>query len=82
MIVIWVLYRWLKSDLNIKKLTRIKCRITNQFLHKGDDYVGNIDYADDVAIVAPSLQGLKHMVITCEGFAIEYNTIFNQRIIL
>ena len=40
---------------------------------------GFLDYADDLAILSPSLQGLKHMVKICEQFAIEYHIRFNPK---
>ena len=40
--------------------------------------MGVLGYADDLAILSPSLQGLKHMVKICE-FAIEYHITFNQK---
>ena len=40
-------------------------------------YTGAFGYADDVALVAPSLYSLRCMVATCEEFANEYQIDFN-----
>ena len=34
--------------------------------------MGVLGYPDEVAIIAPSLQSLKHVIHICEQFAIEY----------
>ena len=39
--------------------------------------MGALGYVDDVAIISPSLHGLKAMLKLCEKFAIEYDIKFN-----
>ena len=47
------------------------CPLVLRFLHNlYSQYMGVLGYADDLAILSPSLQGLKHMVKICEQFAI------------
>ena len=45
--------------------------------HVGPVNAGAFGYADDVALVAPSLYSLRCMIATCEEFAIEYQIDFN-----
>ena len=45
--------------------------------HVGPVYAGAFGYADDVALVAPSLYSLRCMIATCEEFANEYQIDFN-----
>ena len=45
--------------------------------HVGPVYAGAFEYADDVALVAPSLYSLKCMIATCEEFAKKHQIIFN-----
>ena len=37
--------------------------------HVGLTYAGPFEYADDIALVAPSLSSLKQMISICEEFA-------------
>ena len=37
--------------------------------HVGTSYAGAFGYADDIALVAPSMQCLKKMIIICERYA-------------
>ena len=37
--------------------------------HVGTSYAGAFGYADDIALVAPSMQCLKKMIIICEKYA-------------
>ena len=48
--------------------------------HVGPVYAGTFGYADDVALVAPSLYSLRCMIATCEEFANEYQIDFNPTI--
>ena len=48
--------------------------------HVGPVYAGAFGYADDVALVAPSLYSLKCMIATCEEFANEYQINYNPTI--
>ena len=56
----------------IKKLRRNKdgCWINNRF-------VGIAVYADDIVLLAPSLDGLQNMVDTCSTYAKEYHLTFS-----
>ena len=45
--------------------------------HIGTAYGGALGYADDVALVAPTLAAVKSMLGICESFAKEYNLKFN-----
>ena len=44
--------------------------------HVGPVYADAFGYADDVALVAPSLYSLRCMIATCEEFANEYQIVF------
>ena len=39
----------------------------------GNYFMGCVAYADAIAIMAPSLHGLKTMIEICEEYAVEYN---------
>ena len=41
--------------------------------HVGTSYAGAFGYADDIALVAPSMQCLKKMIIICEKYANSYS---------
>ena len=45
--------------------------------HIGRTYAGAFGYADDIALIAPSLSGLKRMIKICEVYAEEYCVLFN-----
>ena len=40
-------------------------------------YAGAFGYADDIALVAPSLSSLKQMIQICEQFAVSHSITFN-----
>ena len=40
-------------------------------------YAGAFGYADDIALVAPSLSSLKQMIKSCEQFAESHSITFN-----
>ena len=44
----------------------------------GDMFFMAICYADDIAILAPSLSALKQMLKICDEFAVEYSLTFNM----
>ena len=44
----------------------------------GHRYAGALCYADDVALIAPSLHAMKCMLRTCEEFATSYQVRFNS----
>ena len=45
--------------------------------HVGLTYAGAFGYADDIALVAPSLSSLKQMMKICEQFAESHSITFN-----
>ena len=45
--------------------------------HVGLTYAGAFGYADDIALISPTIYGLKHMLKVCELFAIDYHFTFN-----
>ena len=45
--------------------------------HVDSVYAGAFGYADDVALVVPSLNSLRCMIAICEEFANEYQIDFN-----
>ncbi len=45
--------------------------------HIGFTYAGAFGYADDIALVSPSLIGLRKMISICETYATEYSIMFN-----
>ena len=52
------------------KLSGIGCHVVRT-------YAGAFGYADDVALLAPSLSGLKRMLKICKDYTEEYNILFN-----
>ena len=45
--------------------------------HVGRTFAGAFGYADDLALISPSLSGLRQMIKICEKYAIEYSIVFN-----
>ena len=45
--------------------------------HVGTSYAGAFGYADDIALVAPSMQCLEKMIIICEKYANSHSITFN-----
>ena len=45
--------------------------------HVGSLYAGVFGYADDIALLAPSLQCLKQMISICEKYASSHSIAFN-----
>ena len=45
--------------------------------HVGLTYAGAFGYADDKALVSPSIYGLKKIISICESYAQDYNKTFN-----
>ena len=43
----------------------------------GDFFVGALAYADDIVLLAPSLNAMRTMLNVCDRFAIEYDVVFN-----
>ena len=46
--------------------------------HVGSTYTGAVGYADDIALIAPSLSSLKQIMRICENFAKSHNIVFNS----
>ncbi len=46
-------------------------------LSHGHYFIGCLAYADDLTLIAPSRKALQTMISTCEGYAADYNVIFN-----
>lgn len=47
--------------------------------HIGRNYCGAFGYADDLALVSPTIYGLKKMISICEDYAIDFNILFNPK---
>ena len=45
--------------------------------HVGCSYTGAFGYADDIALLAPSVQCLKRMICICEKYASSHSITFN-----
>ena len=45
--------------------------------HAGLTYAGAFGYADDIALISPTIYGLKNMLKVCESFATDYHITFN-----
>ena len=45
--------------------------------HIGNTFMGAVGYADDVALLAPSLQALHKMLGICDSFGNDYSVLFN-----
>ena len=45
--------------------------------HVGLTYAGAFGYADDIALISPSIYGIKKMIAVCESYALEYHITFN-----
>ena len=37
------------------------------------DYAGAVGYADDIALISPTIYGLKNILIVCESFTKDYH---------
>ena len=46
--------------------------------HFGNTFVGTIAYADDVVILAPTVNALKSMLNICDDFGRDYQVLFNS----
>jgi hypothetical protein len=45
--------------------------------HIGGWFVGAIAYADDIVLLAPSVNGMCRMLSICDGYAAQFNLSFN-----
>ena len=46
--------------------------------HVGPTFAGAFGYADDVALIAPSIYALKKIISVCESYAERHHIIFNS----
>ena len=46
--------------------------------HIGNTFVGTVAYADDVVILAPTVNALKSMLNICDDFGSDYQVLFNS----
>jgi len=55
------------------------CRIASSKIgcYVGHEYVGALGYADDLALLAPTVAAAKQLLNICESFANEYSVLFN-----
>ena len=54
-----------------------KLKVSCLGCHVGRIFADAFAYADDLALVSPSLSGLRQMIQTCEQYAMEYSIVFN-----
>ena len=54
-----------------------KLRKSGYGCYIGNTFSGALGYADDVTLIAPSLQSLKQMIKICEEYAKEFDIQFN-----
>ena len=45
--------------------------------HVGPAYAGAFGYADDVALLSPTIYGLRKMISICEKYAVDFHITFN-----
>ena len=45
--------------------------------HVGRTFAGAFAYVDDIALVSPSLSGIRHMIQICEQYAMAYSIVFD-----
>ena len=64
-------------SLYIDELLFLLLKESGMDCHVGLTYAGAIGYADDIALVAPSLSSLKQMIQICEQFAESHSITFN-----
>ena len=43
----------------------------------GECYVGALAYADDIVLLAPTANAMRHMLKVCDNYASDYSIIFN-----
>lgn len=61
-------------------IDELLCRLKKSEVgcHIGHHYAGALGYADDVALIAPSLGAMRRMLLICQDFATEYHVTFNS----
>jgi hypothetical protein len=57
--------------LSLLKLSNVGC-------HLGRRFAGALSYADDLALIAPTVHAARKLLLICESFATEYNVLFNS----
>ena len=45
--------------------------------HFGSFFVGALAYADDLVLLAPSENAMRHMLRLCDDYAAQFNVVFN-----
>ena len=43
----------------------------------GDNFLGALGYADDIVLIAPSRSAMRKLLAICDGYASDYDIIFN-----
>ena len=43
----------------------------------GDNFLGALGYADDIVLIAPSPSAVRKLLAICDGYASDYDIIFN-----
>ena len=43
----------------------------------GECYVGSLAYADDIVLLAPTANAMRHMLKICDIYASDYSIVFN-----
>ena len=54
-----------------------RLRVSGVGCHIGGVFAGAFGYADDIVLLAPSLDALRHMIGICEDYAQEFHIFFN-----
>ena len=70
--MLFTLYLYLDGLIRNLKHSGIGC-------HIGRNYCGVFGYADDLAIVSPTLVGLRQLIEICEKYSSEMELLFNQK---
>ena len=45
--------------------------------YMGDNFLGALGYADDIVLIAPSPSAMRKLLAICDGYASDYDIIFN-----
>ena len=45
--------------------------------YMGEDFLGVLGYADDIVLIAPSPSAMRKLLAICDGYASDYDIIFN-----
>ena len=55
-----------------------KLKQLGESCYMGNVYTGALSYADDLTLIAPSVQAMRLMLNVCEDFARSHDVIFNS----